>query len=64
MEISEFSPQMWEPFADWMDAEYPSDADVMYSDATRIEPRRTEESIQLWEQHIREYVDAHAAGGG
>jgi Tol biopolymer transport system component len=64
IEISEFSPQMWEPFADWMDANYPADADVMYSDATRTEPRRTDESIQLWEQHIREYVDAHAGAEG
>ena len=43
-----------------MDANYPADADVMYSDATRSGPRFTEESIQLWEQHIPEYVAATA----
>jgi hypothetical protein len=60
-DLSEFSPQMWDPFATWMDANFPADADVMYDDASRNGPRRTEESIQLWEQHIQEYVAAQAA---
>jgi hypothetical protein len=60
-DLSEFSPRMWDPFATWMDANYPADADVMYDDAGRNGPRRTEEAIQLWEQHIQEYVTANAA---
>jgi hypothetical protein len=63
-DLSEFSPQMWDPFATWMDANYPADADVMYDDPGRNGPRRTEESIQLWEQHIQEYVDTHATAQG
>jgi hypothetical protein len=60
-DLSLFTPQMWSPFADWMDANHPADADVMYTDATRSGPRLSEESIQLWKQHIPEYVAAKAA---
>jgi hypothetical protein len=62
VEISEFSPQMWEPFVDWMDANHPADADVMYI-PTRNGARFTQESFRLWEQHIREHVAAKAAEG-
>ncbi len=31
-EIEQFSPQMWEPFRDWVSASYPKDFDVMYVD--------------------------------
>jgi hypothetical protein len=54
-EIEKFSPQMWEPFADWVSATYPKDFDVMYTGGgTNF--RLTEESIRLWGQHTREYV--------
>jgi len=56
-EIEEFSPQMWEPFADWVSTTYPEDAAVMYEDETYSLERRTEESIRLWERHVREYVE-------
>jgi hypothetical protein len=62
VEISESSPQIWEPFANWMDANHPADADVMYI-PTRNGARFTEESFRLWEQHIREYVAAKPAEG-
>ena len=56
-DIEKFSPQMWEPFADWVSTTYPEDAAVMYQDATLGNFRLTEESIRLWEQHTRGYVE-------
>jgi hypothetical protein len=51
----EFSPQMWEPFAEWVSKTHPKDFDVMYlGNGTNF--RLTEESIRLWEQRSREYV--------
>jgi hypothetical protein len=55
-EIEKFSPQMWEPFADWVSTTYPKDAAVMYQDDTFSNFRLTQESIQLWDLHTREYV--------
>ena len=55
-EIEEFSPQMWEPFAEWVSTTYPADAAVMYEDETYSGVRLSEESIPLWERHVREYV--------
>lgn len=55
-EIEEFSPEVWEPFAEWVSTTYPEDATVMYTDASHSGVRLTEESIQLWKQHTREYV--------
>lgn len=52
-----FSEQMWEPFANWVSTTYPRDADIMYTDGSRSEGRATPESLWLWEQHIRDYVD-------
>lgn len=57
----EYSPQMWEPFADWVSTTYPGDVRVMYND-TLSSPRLTDRSIQLWRQHTREYVRAVQAG--
>ena len=53
---SAFSPQVWEPFADWVSTTHPDDAAVMYQDATLSSVRLTEKSIRLWEQRTREYV--------
>ena len=55
-ETGEFSGQMWEPFAAWVSTAYPKDAAVMYGDATYSGMRLTEESIELWARHTREYV--------
>jgi hypothetical protein len=55
-DIGKFSPQIWEPFADWVSTTYPKDAAVMYQDGTLSNFRLTEESIRLWEQHSKEYV--------
>ena len=54
--VTEFSPQVWDPFAAWVTTNYPDDVDVMYQggmDGSRL----TEESIRLWERHTREYVE-------
>ncbi len=55
-ETEKFSPQMWEPFADWVSTTYAKDAAVMYQDGTLSNFRLTEKSIRLWGRHSREYV--------
>jgi hypothetical protein len=57
-EIERFSPEMWEPFAEWVSTTHPDDAAVMYTDGTYSGVRISEESIRLWERHIRGYVEA------
>ncbi len=57
----EFSPQMWEPFASWVSKAHPQDAAVMYEDETYSGTRLSEESIRLWEQRSREYVEVKTA---
>jgi len=56
LEIEEFSPQMWEPFADWVSTTHPEDVSVMYNPSL-TNFRLTEESIRLWERRTREYVE-------
>jgi len=53
-EIEVFSPQVWEPFANWLTATYPKDANAMLNGASL----GTTEMTGLWEQRLREYVDA------
>jgi hypothetical protein len=53
-----FSKQMWEPFAEWIRANYPDDGAIMYQDWPVAHGWAiTEESIALWEQRSREYVE-------
>jgi hypothetical protein len=59
--IAKFSPQMWEPVAEWVSTNYPEDVAVMYKSGFS-DYRLTEESIRLWEQHSREYVEAVQQG--
>lgn len=54
--LAEFSPQVWEPFAQWVADTHPEDVDVMYLPGY-ANFRLTEESIALWEQRSREYVE-------
>jgi hypothetical protein len=56
-EIEKFSPQVWEPFANWVSAVHPKDAAVMYHDDSHSGVRLTEESIRLWDLRTREYVE-------
>jgi hypothetical protein len=61
-----FDRQMLEPFVDWVRSTYPEDAGVMFVDATlearMMEARMSPESIRLWEQHTRDYVEAVQRG--
>jgi hypothetical protein len=52
-----FDRQMWLPFAEWVSSMYPKDAAVMYLDGPRHVARFSPESIRLWEQHTRDYVE-------
>jgi hypothetical protein len=53
-----FSDQMWEPFAEWVAENYPEDGALMYENWPSIfMAQLTDESIELWEQRSREYVE-------
>lgn len=56
-----FSVEMWEPFLAFVEASHPGDADVMYND-DRSDAESTPESLQLWQQHVADYVAAETAG--
>lgn len=56
-EIEKFSPQVWEPFANWVSTVHPKDAAVMYQDDSHSGVRLTQESIRLWEVRTLEYVE-------
>lgn len=56
-EVEEFSPEMWEPFEAWVSEAHPDDATAMYDDETHTGVRLTEDSVQLWRRHVREYVE-------
>ena len=54
-----FSPEVWEPFSYWMEANHPDDAAIIFSPTTaggEMGVRLTEEAIPLWEQDTQEYV--------
>jgi hypothetical protein len=57
-EIERFSPEMWEPFAEWVSTTYGDDAAVMYTDGSYTGVRISEESIHLWKRHVPQYVKA------
>ena len=61
LEIEEYGPQMWEPFADWVSTTHPKDVSVMYNPSL-TNFRLTEESIRLWERRTREYVEEMKRG--
>ena len=46
-EIEEFSPEMWEPFAEWVSTTYPDDAAVMYEDGSYTGVSISDASIGL-----------------
>jgi hypothetical protein len=52
----EFSPQVWEPFVEWVSTTYPQDAAVMYADGSYSSVRLSDASIRLWERHTKGYV--------
>jgi hypothetical protein len=52
--LEDFSPDVWEPFADWVATEYPGDVAAMYTEDDLDEPKTTRESIMLWRRYVRE----------
>jgi basic membrane protein A and related proteins len=60
-----FAREMWGPFANWVAAEHPNDIATMYEDPKGLAGSlRTEESVRLWEQRTREYVEHVVADRG
>jgi hypothetical protein len=55
-ELEDFSPQVWEPFADWMVAHYPGDVATMYTDESVSEAATIDRSIRLWRTRSREWA--------
>lgn len=53
--IEEFSPEVWEPFAEWITENHPKDLRVMYI-AGQTDWKLSEASARLWERRSREYV--------
>lgn len=65
-ETAEFSPEMWEPFAEWVSEEHPKDVAIMYGDRTMTGVRLSPESVDLWERNSRayaRYVNGRTADG-
>jgi hypothetical protein len=62
VEIEDFSARVWEPFATWVSDTYPKDAAAMYVDDLS-DFRLTTRSVELWEQHTKEYVKDVGRGG-
>ncbi len=54
--VDKFTPEMWEPFAEWASSTYPKDAAVMYLNGTLSTFRLSPASIRLWKRHTLEYV--------
>ena len=54
-DYSEIYDEMWYPFRTWVATNYPDDVEVMYQVGGHG-VRLTQESIRLWERHVREYV--------
>jgi len=64
MNIDEFGLQMWDPFRDWVAETHPEDVALMYTNSSQTEERLTEESMALWEQRSREYVEVVNSASG
>ena len=56
-DFGKFGPQMWHPFKDWVSTNYPEDVAVMYEETYPGDYALTADSIRLWRQHTREYVE-------
>ena len=64
---TEFRTGTWQPFVKWLSDQYPEDVDLMLTEETgqpaevllgvgpRL-PQTTPESIELWRQHVEEFV--------
>ena len=57
-----FASDMWEPFEAFVSENYPDDHGAMYEDEGAEAGRQDSHSLQLWEQHIADYVASESAG--
>ncbi len=57
-----FDAEMGRPFAAWLLANHPDEADLLFTDKHMVMFRITEESVPLWETRTREYVQDVLAG--
>ena len=56
---NDFSEEMWRPFAKWVTRTYPEDAAVMYYKYPETNwASETPRSLELWTQHVKDYVEA------
>ena len=55
---------MWDPLLKWVSRTYPEDAAVMYYKYPEEAnfASETPRSLELWRQHVKEYVEAQAGG--
>jgi hypothetical protein len=53
-----FSAEMWAPFQTWVGSTHPGDLAAMYLGGSAVV---SEESVRLWEQHLREWADTQPA---
>lgn len=56
-ELGKYASQMWYPFKEWVSTNYPKDLAVMYDETSTGDYALTVESIRLWKQHTREYLE-------
>jgi hypothetical protein len=56
-ELGKYASQMWYPFKEWVSTNYPKDVAVMYDDTYTGDYALTPNSIRLWKQHTREYLE-------
>ena len=59
---NDFAIEAWEPFEAFVSENYPDDHGAMYEDEGAEAGRQDSHSLQLWEQHIADYVAAVQAG--
>jgi hypothetical protein len=52
-----FNMQMWEPFRQWVSQAYPEDARIMYTESGGTNLSQQAGQLELWSQHLREYVE-------
>jgi hypothetical protein len=60
LETNGFIEQIWDPFSDWVAAKHAGDGEAMYGDRV-LSDGPSEESIELFQQRSREWVDARLA---
>jgi hypothetical protein len=62
-EVNGFNMQTWEPFRQWVSQAYPEDARIMYVESGNRSLGMSTGQLELWSQHLREYVGVVKAAG-